>query len=46
MKIILMKLFLFFRKKQLTPAVPIFIPVKMRTPLIEPKPPKGEEKFV
>lgn len=41
-----MKLFLFFRKKQLTPAVPIFIPVKMRTPLIEPKPPKGEEKFV
>ncbi len=44
--VLLMKIFLFFRKKGPTPTTPNFKPIKMRTPLIVPKPPKGEEEFV
>lgn len=46
MKILLMKIFLFFKKTGPKPVEPIFKPTKMRTPLINPKPPKGEEEFV
>lgn len=46
MKILIMRIFLFFRKKQPTPKAPTFKPTHMRTPLIVPKPPKGEEEFV
>ncbi len=46
MKILLMKIFLFFRKKSPTPKAPAFTVTGMRTPLIVPKPPKGEEEFV
>ncbi len=46
MKILLMKIFLFFRKKGPTPEAPVFRPTEMRTPLITPKPPEGEEEFV
>ena len=41
-----MKIFLFFKKTGSKPVEPIFKPTKMRTPLINPKPPKGEEEFV
>lgn len=46
MKILLMKIFLFFRKKGPKPETPVFKATGMRTPLIIPKPPKGEEEFV
>lgn len=46
MKILLMRIFLFFRKKSPTPETPVFKAGNMRTPLIEPKPPEGEEEFV
>ena len=46
MKILLMKIFLFFRKKPPTLKTPVFNVTGMRTPLIDPKPPKGEEEFV
>ena len=46
MKILFMRIFLFFRKKRPTPKAPLFKPTQMRTPLIVPKPPKGEEEFV
>ena len=46
MKILLMKIFLFFRKKGPPPKAPHFKATKMRKPLINPKPPKGEEEFV
>ncbi len=46
MKVLMMRLFLFFRKKGPRSKAPLFEPTEMRTPLIVPKAPKGEEEFV